>query len=105
MDPRWWLSESGDSLACVIGFTTLFDDEDPPYELRARYRITYRVDPGDPLTDDELTMSTSWNAVFNTWSYWPELVGSTLARAQLPPVSVPVIRLPGWDKNMESQQG
>lgn len=105
IDPRWTLSEDEALLSCLIAFTAFFDDEsEAPYELGARFRITYRLDSGESLTDQDLMVFTTWNAVFNTWSYWREFVGSTLGRAQLPQVMVPVIRVPGWAKDVQTDE-
>jgi hypothetical protein len=80
-------------VACLLTFGTAFEG-DEPYELIGRFRATYTLEAGPDLDDDDLEQFAHWNAVFNAWPYWREYVASTLSRAHLPPLTVPVMRVP-----------
>ena len=82
-------------LGCRIDFGTVFRDrDDAPFEIFAAYRVIYILAPGDPPIPQDINQFAHWNAVFNVWPYWRELVGNLLARAGMPAFMVPVVRVP-----------
>lgn len=93
IDVEWNLSDDGALLGCALTLGTFFEG-DGPYDLVARFRILYAVEPGDPLDEADLEQFAHWNAVFNAWPYWREYLSSTLNRAQLPQFVAPVLPVP-----------
>ena len=93
IDVAWSVSEDGALLGCVLTLGTFFDGEGP-YDLVARFRLLYAVEPGEPLDEADLEQFVHWNAVFTAWPYWREYLSSTLDRAQLPAFAVPVLPVP-----------
>ena len=89
---EWETSTDHRVLGCVWTFGTAFDGS-PPYELVARFRLTYEVADGDPLNADDVSQFIHWNAIYQAWPFWREYMSSTLNRAQLPRFTVPVIRM------------
>lgn len=92
IDVDWDLREN--FLGCVITFGTIFEDEAGAYDIVARFRLLYLIEPGDPIASDDINQFANWNAVFNAWPYWREFVSNMLGRANLPQFIVPVMRLP-----------
>ena len=90
----WKRSDDQSMIGCGITFATDFGEQDAPYNVVARFRLTYSVPPGTALTDDEIENFAHWNAVFNAWPYWREYLSSTINRAGLPRFAVPVMKLP-----------
>lgn len=85
-----------EALGCSLSFRTFFDDgEDDPYVVMATYRLVYDVKADNRAFDDsDVAAFVYWNAVFNAWPYWRELLTSVMNRAQLPRYLVPVLGLP-----------
>ena len=79
-------------LGCLLTFATT--SEQAPYSLVAKFRLVYRINPGDALSSDDIENFVHWNAVFNAWPYWREYLSSTVNRANLPRIYAPVMRLP-----------
>lgn len=94
----WGLSAARDEFGVLIAFTADFDDVDAPYRLLGRFRLTYQLEPGDPLDSADVEQFVYWNSVFNAWPYWREFLGSTLDRAALPRITVPAMRLPSDER-------
>lgn len=103
VDVDYAISDDQTVLGCTLTFGTLFQEDEPPYELTAGFRVVYSVKPGDPLTVEELSMFAHYNAVFNAWPYWREYLSSTINRAQLPRFILPVFRVPRTHPNEESK--
>jgi hypothetical protein len=91
---HWKQSEEGDRLGCLLTFGIVFEEVKSPFQLVARFRATYQIASGERLTDEDLNQFAHWNATFNVWPFWRELVLSTLGRAELPMLVVPVMRVP-----------
>jgi hypothetical protein len=70
---EWDLDADRRLLGCALTFSTSFPDADePPYEVVARFRLTYRL-LGDAVPDEgDCEQFVYWNAVFNAWLYWRE---------------------------------
>ena len=94
---EWGYEPDASQLACLLTFGTLFADEDGPYEIVARFRLTYELAPSDDISPGDMEQFAHWNAVFNAWPYWREYVASTLNRAHLPRFLVPVMGVPHRD--------
>lgn len=89
----WDLSEERSTLGCVLTFGLIFQEQ-APYELVGQFRLSYAISGDGALDQDDLNNFAHWNAMFNAWPYWRELVSSTLSRAQLPHFLVPVMGVP-----------
>lgn len=89
---EWSLSNDTTILGCLVTFGV--SPEPDHWTLIATYRLIYRLRDGETLAASDLKQFAHWNAVFNAWPYWRELLGSTLWRAGLPPVLAPVLGVP-----------
>lgn len=78
-------------------------EELPPYEpdnppaviLEAMFELAYEPDSGDcDLDENDLDHFAFANATFNAWPYWRELAQSMTQRMGIPPVVVPVFKIP-----------
>ncbi len=69
------------------------DDETLQAEIRGTFELDYHLPDDEPFSDQELRAFSDFNAVFNAWPYWRELVQSSLARMSLPTLTVPVFRV------------
>lgn len=80
-------------IGCNVAFKFSFADSDSPFELAARFRLRYVLDDdADPPSEDELASFAYFQASYNAWPYWREFVSSTLGRADLPPIVMPLLR-------------
>lgn len=73
-----------------------YDSDDPPAVfLEAMFELAYepRSDEADP-DEDDLEHFAFANATFNAWPYWRELAQSMTQRMGIPPVVVPVFKIP-----------
>jgi|SRR5580693_267073 hypothetical protein len=65
-----------------------------PLYLKVEYELRYRV-PGDfKASKAELASFAKFNGVYNAWPYFREYVQTTTQRMNLPPVIMPVFRIP-----------
>jgi len=92
INAEWTLSGDSQLLGCLLTFATT--SELASYSLVAKFRLVYRINPGDSLSGDDIENFVHWNAVFNAWPYWREYLSSTVNRANLPRIYAPVMRLP-----------
>ena len=60
----------------------------------ARFELGYSLHQQTELSEGLLEEFAKTNGVFNAWSYWREFVQSTLLRMELPPLTLPLYRLP-----------
>jgi hypothetical protein len=65
-----------------------------PVSLRIEYELTYQVPADLVVKRVELNAFAKVNGVFNAWPYFREIVQSTMQRMDLPPVILPVYRVP-----------
>lgn len=86
-------SPDGLQLHYLVRFGTVAD-ESPSFRVYAFFRLSYELEEGDPLTDEQLEQFGYWNVVFNAWPYFREYVSSTANRAGLPRLTLPVMRVP-----------
>jgi hypothetical protein len=93
LDVEWEVDRENMVLGCAVSCGALFEDS-APYDLRARFGLRYLLSDLDGVSDEDLDQFAHWNAVFNAWPFWREIVANTTARAGLPQVVVPVLGLP-----------
>lgn len=90
---EWGVKET--MLVVIASFATAFDDEEEqPYNIVGRFRLTYEVEGDEPVDESDVDQFVHWNAMFNAWPYWREFVSSTVNRGQLPRFIVPVMGVP-----------
>jgi hypothetical protein len=100
MSAEWQLSEDGSLLGCIVSCVAYFSEGEEvelgkgPYNLVARFRLVYGVKSGEALEPEAVSQFANWNAVFNAWPYWRELLASMIERGQLPRFTLPVLGLP-----------
>lgn len=70
------------------------DFEDQAVMAFSDYVVTYRISEGADIAPDDLPSFADINGVFNCWPYWRQLVQSMFATMGLPPLLVPVFRVP-----------
>lgn len=94
--PDWKHDVEAGKLGCIFTFVTSFPDKHDaePYELIARFRLTYSLTPDIELAESDVNQFVHWNAVFNAWPYWREYLTSTVNRAGLPRFTAPVMGVP-----------
>jgi hypothetical protein len=66
---------------------------DPPVAITAVYCLAYNVEGVDALSDDQIEAFGKVNGIYNAWTFWRELVYTTLSRMGMPPVTMPVFRV------------
>lgn len=62
--------------------------------IAATFAVVYRLPVSDEFTQDYYNAFAEINGLFNLWPYWRELVQSTTMRMGLPPLTLPVRRVP-----------
>ena len=83
------------------------DEEKLQAEIRGTFELSYKIPDDESFSSEELDAFGQVNAVFNAWPYWRELVQASLARMSMPPLMVPVFRLPRnrTDDGAEQDEG
>ena len=83
------------------------DEEKLQAEIRGTFELSYKIPDDESFSSEELDAFGQVNAVFNAWPYWRELVQASLARMSMPPLTVPVFRLPRnrTDDGAEQDEG
>ena len=62
-------------------------------EIRGLFELSYRIPEEERFSPDVFEAFGQFNAVFNAWPYWRELVQASLARMSMPVLTVPVYRV------------
>ncbi len=62
--------------------------------LKAGFLLRYHLPAKHALSPAHLEAFAQVNGAYNAWPYWRELVQSTFARMGLPPVTIPVFKVP-----------
>lgn len=62
-------------------------------EIRGLFELSYRIPEEERFSPDAFEAFGQFNAVFNAWPYWRELVQASLARMSMPVLTVPVYRV------------
>jgi hypothetical protein len=71
------------------------DPDDPPdVHVVAAYELSYSLSEGEELSDRDLQHFAVFNARFNAWPYWRELAQTATQRMRIPPLVIPVLRVP-----------
>lgn len=61
--------------------------------IRVLFELRYALPEGLRPTSEETTAFSHTNAMLNSWPYWREFVQNTVARMNLPPLTLPLFRL------------
>jgi hypothetical protein len=91
---EWKIDDEEHLLGCVMTFGTNFERKPEPYNIIARFRLLYAVNPEVRPSREEINQFAHWNAMFNAWPYWREYAASTINRAHLPQFVMPVMAVP-----------
>ena len=67
--------------------------EQPAVSIHTAFELTYRHPSDLEVTSQVLQEFAEINGVFNVWPYWREFIQSTMARMNLPVITIPVFRL------------
>ena len=103
------VKEPGDDgslrIETTFGFEVRSDSEEEALqaEVRGTFELSYQVPNGEKFSPEELKAFAEFNAVFNAWPYWRELVQTSLARMSLPVLTVPVFRVTPRDTTNDSE--
>lgn len=62
--------------------------------VNVSFELTYRIPENMSTSEEQLEEFARVNGVFNAWPYFREFVHASLARMGLPPLIIPVYRLP-----------
>jgi hypothetical protein len=62
-------------------------------EIRGLFELSYRIPKEERFSSDVFKEFGQFNAIFNAWPYWRELVQASLARMSMPVLTVPVYRV------------
>jgi hypothetical protein len=84
----------GARLVAAIASGRAAEGEASPINIDATFVLTYALPNADEYSDEVLEDFARINSVFNAWPYWREYIQATAARMSLPPVVLPVFRLP-----------
>ena len=79
------------------------EEETLQAEIRGNFELSYQIPDGENFSAEELAAFAEFNAVFNAWPYWRELVQTSLARMSLPVLTVPVFRVSPKDAPEDTQ--
>lgn len=63
------------------------------FRVNVSFELVYKVPADLAPSEAELRAFGDTNAVFNAWPYWREFVQSMTARANLPPLTLPLFRV------------
>lgn len=62
--------------------------------IRATFDLRYQLSKIAECSRQDLTQFANVNGVYNAWPYWRELIQSVSVRMGLPPLTLPVFRIP-----------
>ncbi len=69
------------------------DAESAPIQIEALFQLSYAIPEGLNPSLKDLEAFSRTNALLNSWPYWREMVQSTVARMNLPPLTLPLFRI------------
>lgn len=75
------------------GFPLEGNQKKPDLVIEATFVISYKAENLQGLRHDNFEAFSRSNGVYNAWPYWREFVQNTVARMNLPPLTIPVFRL------------
>lgn len=94
--------EEARALSCGVRLTLALErssGEGPEIvEVFAEYSVGYRLREDTECTDDIAHMFAGKNALFNVWPFFRELAFSLVARMGMPPLVLPLFRMPPHPK-------
>jgi preprotein translocase subunit SecB len=67
----------------------------PPLLIEVVFGARYQLDGKHQVTDRDLEAFGRTVSMFHVWPYWREFVRDITARMGLPPLTVPIFRIPG----------
>ena len=87
----------GESLQIEVAFglevSNASGEQELQAEIRGTFELLYRIPAGEDFSSEEFEAFAQVNAIFNAWPYWRELVQTSLARMDMPVLTVPVFRI------------
>ena len=88
---------SDDSLFVLAGISAQLvpteSEQSPAITLRATFELRYSLPKDFKVSRRQLNTFARINGAFNAWPYWREFIQNTVARMDLPPITLPVFRL------------
>ena len=75
------------------GFPLENKQKKPDIVIEASFVIMYEAESFEGLRRGNFEAFAQSNGVYNAWPYWREFVQNTVARMNLPPLTIPVFRL------------
>jgi len=69
-------------------------EENAFLDIDATFLLLYSIAGTEGLDDEALSGFAYLNGTYNAWPYWREFVQSMTSRMELPPLTIPVFRLP-----------
>ncbi|MCX5644598.1 MAG: hypothetical protein NTZ17_07915 [Phycisphaerae bacterium] len=98
---RFELNDEQNALGVSIQFVLNATDEGKEQKkentflsIGATFVLWYSIDSKEGLDDKALGSFATLNGTYNAWPYWREFVQSVTSRMGLPPLTIPVFRLP-----------
>jgi len=97
--PTWTFERKGDTSLAVIGSFQFVGDKGgeqeaateaaPIIRVDGTFAAVYDIEPGDSLTDDDISAFANLNTHLNLYPYWREFVHDALGRAGMSPYLLP----------------
>lgn len=83
-------------LYCGVRFRLVIgpNEAKPLIEVEAEYCLLYKMPEGTPCSEEIARHFAGRNAVFNAWPFFREHAHSMVAKMGVPPVVLPLFRLP-----------
>jgi len=78
----------------LIGNLKDSKNQDPDLIIKAEFVLIYKVSDFTGLDQKCFEAFGKSNGIYNAWPYWREFVQNTVTRMTLPPLTIPVFRLP-----------
>jgi preprotein translocase subunit SecB len=75
------------------GFPLERNQKKPDLLIEAAFVIIYKAESLEGLRHANFDAFAQSNGLYNAWPYWREFVQNTVARMNLPPLTIPVFRL------------
>jgi preprotein translocase subunit SecB len=69
-------------------------EENAFLDIEATFFLLYSIERLDGLDDSTFGSFADLNGTYNAWPYWREFVQNVTSRMGLPPLTIPVFRLP-----------
>ena len=79
--------------------------EKPDLVIEATFVLIYKTESLEGLNQSNFDAFGNTNGFYNAWPYWREFVANTIARMNLPPLTIPVFRLLPAEKKSSRNKG